>query len=83
MTAGPIRPLTPQQQAIAELVGYGYDAEQIADRLKITVSTVRLAVKHIAYLFPNPDNLRPWRLVLLWAAHQRWVREYVPKDRTA
>lgn len=83
MSAGPFRPLTDQQARVADLVGRGLDAPEVGKRLGIEPSTVRAHVNTIALLLPNPDGLGAYRLVMLWAAHERWVREYHPTPKTA
>jgi len=74
----PRRPLTDQQRIVAELVGRGLDAPDVARRLGIRPSTVRSHVNAIALLLPNPDHLGAYRLVMLWAAHERWMRDCHP-----
>lgn len=82
-SAGPVRPLTEAQARIASEVGRGFDAKEVAKRLGIETSTVRTHVNTIALLLPNPDRLGPYRLVMLWAAHERWVIEHHPPQKTA
>lgn len=77
------RPLTDQQRKVAELVGRGLDAPDVAKRLGVSTSTVRAHVISIAYLLPNPDHLGAYRLVMLWAAHERWLREHQHHPKTA
>lgn len=76
----PVRPLTDAQAKVAELVGRGFDAPEVARRLHIETSTVRSHVNTIALLLPNPDRLGAYRLVMLWAAHNRWIAEYHATD---
>lgn len=71
----PIRPLTPMQAKVAALVGRGRSTTRIARELEIDPSTVRSHVQSIAILLPNPDELTAYRLVMLWAAQQRWEAE--------
>lgn len=79
--AGPWKPLTPQQDAVAWLVAIGLGAKEIAGRLHMETSTVRSHIKTIADLIPNPDGIGAYRLVMLWAAHRLWLAEYhTPPD---
>jgi hypothetical protein len=72
---GPIRPLTPMQCKVSRLVSMGYDYDRIGQLLNISPKTASVYVCAIASLLPNPDGLKPYTLVLLWSAHQRWVEE--------
>lgn len=82
---GPIRPLTEAQQRVANLIAKGYDAHRVASELHVETCTVRAHVVAIANLIPNPDDIAPYRLVMLWAAHHRWLTEHhcEPPRRTA
>lgn len=81
--AGPIRPLSPAQQRVADLVARGFDVPDIAKALKLETSTVRSHVQTIAYLLPNPDRIGPYRLVMLWAAHELWLANYHDRPQSA
>lgn len=72
----PHRPLTPRELSVAALVGKGYDYDRIATTLNISPQYARNIVCVIADLLPNPDDLKPFTLVLLWAAHDKWLEEY-------
>jgi DNA-binding NarL/FixJ family response regulator len=71
----PIRPLTPTQLKVARLVSMGYDYARIGELLNIEAKTASVYVCAIADLLPNPEGLKPYTLVLLWSAHQRWLEE--------
>jgi DNA-binding NarL/FixJ family response regulator len=73
---GPLRPLTPTQAKVARLVSMGYDYDRIGDLLDMAPKTVSVHVSAIADLLPNPDDLKSHTLVLLWAAHERWLMEH-------
>lgn len=75
----PIRPLTPTQAKVARLVSMGYDYARIGELLNIEAKTASVYVSAIADLLPNPDKLKPYTLVLLWSAHQRWLEEHEAK----
>lgn len=70
-----IRPLTPAEHRVCRLVSLGYDYARIGALLGIEESTAAVHVYHVALKLPNPDGLKPYTLVLLWAAHQRWREE--------
>lgn len=72
---GPARPLTPTEARIARLVGIGYDYARVASLLGLRPATVAVYVVRIAGKLPNPDDLKPQTLVLLWAAHERWCED--------
>jgi DNA-binding NarL/FixJ family response regulator len=74
---GPSRPLTPTELRVARLVSIGYDRPRMASLLGMAESTVGCHVCNIAAKLPNPDGLKPYTLVLLWAAHQRWLEERI------
>lgn len=74
MKVAPQRPLTNMQQVVAECIGRGKSYGAAAKELGIDVSTVRVHVHAIAQLLSNPEALRPWRLVFLWAAQEQWER---------
>lgn len=71
----PIRTLTPTQAKVARLVSFGYDYDRIGTELSISPKTASVYVSAIADLLPNPDGLKPYTLVLLWSAHQRWLTD--------
>ena len=68
-------PLTPTEQKVARLVSLGCDYRTIGERLDMDERTAASHVYHIAQKLPNPDGLKPYTLVLLWSAHQRWLEE--------
>lgn len=70
--APPRRPLTRAQLAVAALVGRGLDYRTCAETLGVSPSTVRVHVHAIAMLLPNPNTLRPSKLVFLWSAERIW-----------
>lgn len=70
INAAPRRPLTEMQEVVAQLLGQGHDYRAVAKRLGLAVSTVRVHAHAVAHLLPNPDSLRPARLVFLWAARR-------------
>lgn len=76
MIVRPVRPLTPTQQKVARLVSMGYDYARIGELLNIETKTASVYVYAIADLLPNPDGLKPYTLVLLWSAHERWLEEH-------
>lgn len=78
---GPIRPLTDAQQRVADLIGKGYDAQRVGAHLHIETTTVRSHVAAIANLIPNPDDIAPYRLVMLWAAHRQWLSAHQEPPR--
>jgi FixJ family two-component response regulator len=71
----PLRPLTEMQEAVCEFVARGWSGRRIAKRLGIDESTVRVHIHSVAQLLPNPDELRPQKLVMLWAAQAIWEKE--------
>lgn len=74
-TDGPAKPLTPTELKVSRLVGAGADYATIGYRLGMSEITARVHVYHIAAKLPNVDGLKPYTLVLLWSAHQRWLLE--------
>lgn len=62
----PFRPLTPQQERVADLVARGWGAKAIAARLRISPRTVEHYIEEIAALLPD-DDLSPQDRVQLWA----------------
>ncbi len=75
--------LTPTEERVARLVAHGYDYTRIAVELHISHRTAEEHVAHIARKLPNPDHLRPYVLVLLWAAHRRWLAERTANEQPA
>lgn len=73
----PTRPLTPRELSVADLVGRGYSYWRVALALGISPKTARNVTDAIADALPNPDHLPPQTLVMLWAAHRRWLNEQV------
>lgn len=69
----PHRPLTDMQQVVAECLGRGKDYQEAAAELGISAQTVRVHVRAISQLLPNPDSLPPQTHVMLWAAHEAWL----------
>lgn len=69
----PHRKLTDMQQVVAECIGRGKDYKDAAAELGIRSHTVRVHVRAISQLLPNPDMLPPLRHVMLWAAHEAWL----------
>jgi DNA-binding NarL/FixJ family response regulator len=67
--------LTLTEDKVARLLAYGHDYKVIAAKLGMAEKTVSVHVVHIAQKLPNPDNLKAHTLVLLWAAHRRWLLE--------
>lgn len=65
--------LSSREWEVARLVGMGFDCERIGLLLQIRPKTVHVHVYNIAAKLPNPDELKPYALVLLWAAHERWL----------
>lgn len=75
MSALPLKPLTPTELKVARLVSAGADYQTIGLRLGMAEATAAVHVHRIAAKLPNPDDLKPYTLVLLWAAHERWLLE--------
>lgn len=83
LTDGPIRPLTPQQQCIADGIGDGLSYAEIGARCTsakrpqgITAASVRQQVKAMALLFDNPHELPPRVRIALWVRHRRWLARH-------
>lgn len=68
----PQQRLTPTEARVAQLVGRGLDYKRIARALGVRPSTVAVHVYHIAQKLENPEAVKPFTLVALWAARQRW-----------
>lgn len=75
---GLIRPLTPTEMKVARLVSVGYDYARIGSLLGMAERTAGVHVGNIALKIPNPDDIKPSMLVVLWAVEQRLLedREY-------
>lgn len=71
---GPIRPLTPRQREVVELIARGLDITEIAGALDMGYDAARAHVNRIADLIPNPNSLTPLRLVRQWALAQESIR---------
>lgn len=67
--------LTPTEERVSICVGHGMDYDTISARLGMEPETARVHVCNIAAKLENPDHLKPYILVLLWAAHRRWLME--------
>lgn len=67
------RRLTPAEEDVARCIAEGWTYSRIADHLDISRKTVSAHVAHIAMKIDNPDDLMPHELVLLWAAHRKWI----------
>lgn len=72
----PNRPLTLTELEVADYIADGWNYARIADWLGIAEATVRSHVWHIADKIENPDNLKPYQAVFLWAAHRKWLAEH-------
>lgn len=75
MIPAPHKPLTPTELKVARLVSMGCDYATIGLRLGMDRRTAAVHVYHIADKLPNPDGLKPYVLVLLTFAHQRWLED--------
>lgn len=62
--------LTPREKEIAALVGHGYSCARIGSLLGLRPGAVRVVVMRIADKLTNPDEIKPFPLVMLWAVHQ-------------
>lgn len=71
----PLRPLTSREVSVAELIGQGYSQRRVARALKLKPRYVETVVARLADILPNPAELSPHALVMLWAARRRWSRE--------
>ena len=61
------QPLTPAQQRVVALVKRGLSYRQIARELEIAQETARSHVLGIAQKLDNPDRIKPYWCVFLWA----------------
>lgn len=61
---------------MAEHIADGWGYPRIADWLGITRKTVAVHVANIAEKIDNPDGLKPHELVILWAAHRKWLKRH-------
>lgn len=77
---GPLVELSYRELQVAKFLGRGWDHKRIAAHLKLSEATVGGYVQSAAGKFGNPDELSPRTLVMLWAAHQRWVVERQAKS---
>lgn len=77
---GPIRPLTDRQRQIAELIVRGKSYREIGELLvpRITAGTVRNAVREMALLFPNDEDLAPRMTIYVWMREREWERRRQP-----
>lgn len=67
MTASPVRPLTPTQARVAQLVARGKTYQEIGADLNISPRTAEHHVYDIANLLPD-DGLPQYRRVQRWAS---------------
>lgn len=72
---GLLRPLTPTEMKVARLVSIGYDQTRIAALLGMARRTAGIHVGNIALKIPNPDDIKPSMLVVLWCVEQRLREE--------
>jgi DNA-binding CsgD family transcriptional regulator len=77
----PTKPLTVVEMEIAELAGQGYGIERIAVMRNLNPNSVSSTIQRIALKLPNPDELKPLTLVMLWAAHRRWLMQLVDTNQ--
>jgi DNA-binding NarL/FixJ family response regulator len=49
-TPEPIRPLTPTQERIVDLLGEGFPAPVVAERLAMSLYTVRAHIRALSYI---------------------------------
>lgn len=75
---GPYRKLSAREESILPLVARGWDYEQIGNELNISPQYAENLVARIADLLPNPDDIKPYRLVMIWAVTERWIKERAP-----
>jgi len=75
--------LTRAQDEVAECMAQGWSYRRIAEYLGIAESTVRSHVLNISAHLPNDDDINPYQLVFLWAAHRRWVKMHKPNKDSA
>lgn len=64
----PVRPITPAQARVAELVAQGLSYGTIAKRLELSRHTVRAHIRAIAMRLPGCDGVSYYNTVLLWAS---------------
>lgn len=74
MTAPATIHLSPRLLEIARLIARGYDTGEIARELGISPEVVSTYITRIAGNLPNPDRLKPLRVVRRWAVQQDWLR---------
>lgn len=64
----PIREPTARQMQVVERLARGLTYREIALELGIATRTVKMHVRDVAMLLPNPHSLPAARLVVSWAA---------------
>lgn len=72
----PVRPLTPGQEDVLELLVKGKSYQAIADALGIGYTTVTDRVDQIAQLLPYApeENVNRKEHVMLWGVHRIWLK---------
>jgi DNA-binding CsgD family transcriptional regulator len=73
--AGLWRPFTPQQERVAELLAQGFAPRAVATTLGCTLTTVRVHIRQMAVLIPNPEQLPALTLVRCYVVDRRVRRE--------
>lgn len=70
----PVRPLTPGQEEVVDLLAKGWRYQGIAQELGISVRTVHDRVNEVVRLLPYPaeENVSRKEHVMLWAVHRVW-----------
>lgn len=78
----PVRPLTPSQEAVLDLLVKGRSYVSIARQLGLSIRTVHDRVDEIAQILPYPPEPGVHRKehVMLWGVHRVW-HKYV-QDRS-
>lgn len=74
---------TPAEEEIIGHIADGWSCTRIAGWLGISTSTVYVHLNHIAAKLPNDDDLKPYPLVFLWAAHRKWLLKHPPPHDNA
>lgn len=74
MTGEPRIPFTHRELQVVERMGRGWSYKRIASDLGLHIGTVGRYANDAAEKLDNPDSLTPQLLVVLWAAHRRWVQ---------
>ncbi len=67
--------LTRAQREVVEAIAEGWSYRRTADWLGVCESTVHSHVGHIADKLPNPDDIKPYQLVFLWASQKKWLKD--------